>query len=239
MTDTCFMCPKPKVVIVYVFPHNGHEGWANKAVEFVASYHHHPPGMAHETVIVSNGAEITEPSMRLFESLPGLKFVNHDNSGWDIGAFQLCAKTIPCDLMVFFGSHTYFRRAGWLARMWSVYQEHGDTLYGATGAQGNIPGGVWPHVRTTAFWCHPQLFSEYPATVIEAAHGGQRYNFEHGPNCLTSWVMSLGRQPYVVGWDAIAPVWQCDTLPEGFHQGTQRNLLVGDRLCCEPYYPHA
>jgi hypothetical protein len=236
---SCFFIKPLRAAIVYIFPQNGHDGWVTKAVEFVQSYQRHPPGLDHDTIIVCNGAPATQPSKDLFAALPNLTFLDHDNSGWDIGGFQAAARQSSADLMVFFGSHTYFRRAGWLARMQEVAENLGDTLYGATGNQGNAHhgGGVHPHVRTTAFWCRPGLFSAYPLRVTQASTGGQRYEAEHGKDCLSNWVKSQGRQPWIVGWDAVFPLDQCDSLPNGYHKGNQENLLVGDRLCCPPYYP--
>lgn len=206
------------------------------AHEFAASYQRNPPGMDHDTLVVCNGAPATDPSKALFNALPNVTFIDHDNSGWDIGAFQLAARTVDCDLMLFLGSHAYFRKPGWLSRMVEVVAEKGNTLYGSTGNQGDPRSNVFPHVRTTGFWCHPSLMASYPHSVTEGGTGGKRYDFEHGPSCFTSWVISQGMQPYIVGWNGIVPIESCDSLPDGFHQNQQENLLVGDRLCKPPYW---
>lgn len=232
----CFFIKPPRTAIVYVFPMNGHQGFVTKAVEFIQSYQRNPPGLDHDTIIVCNGAPATQPSKDLFAPLPNLTFLDHDNSGWDIGGFQAAARYSDADMMVFFGAHTYFRRPGWLARMQQVYDEYGDTLYGATGNQGNGGHGVWPHVRTTAFWCSRELFLGYPHLVTTQGSGGERYHAEHGMGCITNWVKSQGRQPWVVGWDAMAPIDQCDQLPNGYHQNGQENVLVGDRMTCPPFH---
>ena len=236
MNSPCFFIKPPRVAIVYIYPINGQGGFSTKAVEFTSSYHRNPPGMEHDTIVVCNGAPATDPSKELFYGLPNVTFLDHDNSGWDIGGFQMASQRSEADMMVFFGAHSYFRRAGWLARMSQAYEELGNTLYGATGSQGNIGVGVYPHVRTTAFWCSRELFNAYPHRVLTEGGGGQRYEMEHGKSCLTNWVKGLGRQPWIVGWNSIFPIDQCDQMPGGYHRDDQHNVLVGDRLTGPPFH---
>lgn len=225
-----------KIEIVYVYPLDGQQGFAPLALQFATSYLKNPPGHEHDTTIVCNGATATQPSRDLFNGMPNLSFIDHDNSGWDIGAFQMAARRSQAEMIVFFGAHTYFRRPNWLKRMQEVFSGYGDHLYGATGNQGDLRFNVHPHVRTTAFWCSPKLFAAYPHLVTTQGGGGQRYEAEHGKDCLTNWVIRLGKDPWIVGWDAMFPVHTCDSMPNGYHQGTQENLLVGDRLTAPPYY---
>ena len=171
---SCFFINPPKITVVYCYPLNGHQGFSSKALEFSVSYTKNPPGLDHDTIVVCNGNPATQPSKDLFNALPRVTFLDHDNSGWDIGAFQAAARQSNADLMVFFGAHTYFRRPGWLARMNEVYEQFGNTLYGATGNQGEVRFNVWPHVRTTAFWCSPALFAKYPHSVTTQGGGGER-----------------------------------------------------------------
>ena len=223
-----------KVVLVYIFPLAGGQGYREKALQFVESYGRCPAGMDHDTVIVCNGAPHTPDAVSLFSGLPGLSFLEHDNSGWDIGGFQKAAREVPADLMVFCGGSAYFRIPGWLERMVQVFEELGDTLYGCTGHQGG--GGVYPHVRTTGFWCRPGLLLNYPWLVLQPGTGGQRYAFEHGPNCMSNWLVSQGKIPWIVTANGCAPVHSCDGLPGGYHHGVQENLLMGDRMCRPPFH---
>jgi len=224
-----------KIAVVYVFPENGGNGHLDRALKFVTTYQANPPMHLHDTVVVCNGARATPEAKFLFESMPDCQFIEHDDSGFDIGAFQLAAKTVTCDMMVFFGGNTYFRRAGWLARMASVFSTYGDALYGCTGNQGDTRFNVFPHVRTTGFWCNPKLVNDHPLRVTD---NSQRYPYEHGPEGLSTWTLRTGKRVWVVGWSDIKPLHDCDSMPEGFHKGVQANILVGDRLTCAPYYPH-
>jgi len=225
-----------KIVLCYIFPLDGGGGYREKALQFVESYGRCAAGVDHDTVIVCNGAAPSDDARSIFSGLPGLSFLQHDNSGWDIGGFQLAARTVPCDLMVFCGGSAYFRIPGWLERMAQMFLELGDTLYGSTGNQGDSRVGVYPHVRTTGFWCSPSLLAKYPFLVTQGGGGGQRYAAEHGPNCVCNWLASQGKTSWVVGATDALPVTQCDSLANGFHHGNQEGVLVGDRLTCPPYY---
>jgi len=236
VSDQCFfISPEQlKIEVCYVYPLNGHQGFSTKALEFAQSYQRNPPGLKHDTTIVCNGAPATQPSKDLFNGLPNLNFIDHDNSGWDIGAFQMAAKRSSAQLTVFCGAHTYFRKPGWLKRMQETFLEFGDTLYGSTGHQGDLRFNVHPHVRTTGFWCSPQFFAQYPFRVTSQGGGGERYAAEHGHDCISNWVRQQGKIPWIVGFDSVLPLDQCDSMPNGYHQGDQSNVLVGDRLTKVP-----
>ena len=92
---SCFFIKPPKVALVFIYPINGHQGFSTKALEMSQSYQRNPPGADHETIVVCNGAPATQPSKDLFSPLPNLTFIDHDNSGWDIGGFQAAARPRP------------------------------------------------------------------------------------------------------------------------------------------------
>jgi GT2 family glycosyltransferase len=228
---------KCETSIVYIYPLAGASGWREKAVQFVNSYNKNPPGMEHDTIIVCNGAPADSDAQTVFGSMKNVTFLNHDNSGWDIGGYQTASRKSESGMMAFFGAHTYFRNPGWLARMCDAFEQLGDTLYGCTGNQGNMHIGVHPHIRTTAFWCSPSLFNRYPHIVTTTGGGGQRYEMEHGKTCITNWVVRQGKIPWVVGWEFAFPVSSCDSMPEGYHKGNQSSVMVGDRMTAPPYHP--
>lgn len=221
-----------KIAIVYIFPMDGALGYLDLAARFIHSYHRCPPEEEHQTIIVSQG-KVSEESHFLFLSLPNTTHFSHDNSGYDIGAFQHVSREIPADLMVFFGATSYLKCTGWLRRMRESFQKHGNTLYGTMGNRGVAHVGVMPHIRTTGFWMSPSLFNKYPMVV---SRPDQRYLFEHGQNCLTSWIVNQGKIPWVVAYDGDYPMTQWDMIPNGYHQGDQSNLLSGDRMTYPPYY---
>jgi len=204
------------------------------AERFVKSYQQYPPLFEHTMLVVSNGGPPAGKAIAQFSWIKDTRFLQRDNHGMDIGAYQLAATYGSFDMMVFFGGSSYIRGMGWLKRMVSAFETVGQNdLFGCTGNQGELYAKVWPHIRTTALWCSPKLINEHPFRVTR---NDQRYPFEHGPVGLTSWVLSSGRKAWVVGWDDIKGVHECNSMREGFHQGSQANVMVGDRLCAPPYH---
>lgn len=232
-----------KVVTIYNYPTRGFgPEHADYAERFVTTYRANPPLCDHKMIVVSNGGVPDASAVEQFSNIGGTMFLPRPNVGMDIGSYQFAAAKIECDLMVFFGGSSYFRKPGWLRRMVSIYKCYGYGLYGCTGNQGdlrligNSSQKVWPHVRTTGFWCHPNLINDHPFRVTD---NSQRYEYEHGAEGLTTWAQSKQIPCWIAGWDCVKALHECDSMPGTFHNGTQHNLLVGDRLCAPPYYPHA
>ena len=223
-----------KAAIVYVFPNTPDAQRTELAARFVCSYKAHPAEHDHDTIVVLNGSGGAGEGFvgALFASLPNLRIIKHDNSGWDLGAFQFAARSHPCDLMMFFGVSAWFPKAGWMRRAVDATRVRGLAVYGSHGNQGNGVN-VWPHVRTTGWWVNPQLLNRYPVIVTDP---GQRYPFEHGPTCFCQWAKSQGVLTWVVAWDGEYPIEHCDIIQNGFHRGDQGNLLFRDRLTDPPYY---
>jgi hypothetical protein len=231
---SCCFIKLPKITLVYIYPMGGAGVFRQNAEAWLESYRRNPSGMEHDTLIVCNGVPPTEEARSLF-SISNATFLHHDNTGWDIGGFQAAARQSSASLMVFCGSSSYFRGPGWLARIYESFTQFGDTLYGAMGVNASRPG-LWPHVRTTGFWCSPALFNSYPHLISQTGAGGQRYDFEHGQNSITNWVKSRGGQVWIVGWDSVYPLDDCDAMRGGYQRDNQENLLVGDRLSRPPFY---
>ena len=78
------------------------------------------------------------------------------------------------------------------------------------------------------------LLNAYPMIV---SNPGQRYPFEHGPGCLTSWCYSRGLQVWVVAWSGEYQLTNCNQIPNGYHSGDQSGLLCGDRNTEPPFFP--
>lgn len=216
--------------MVYVFPG---PSYLEMAAKFLYSYHANPPGLDHSTIIVTQGEPASGEVQYLFGSLPNCSFLEHDNSGYDIGAFQHAARVTDCDVMVFLGASAYIRIAGWMIRVADSFTKYGDTLYGVMANRGVPHVGVQPHIRSTGFWLSPALLRQYPETVTRPE---QRYPFEHGPNCLTTWITRQKKIPFVVSKLGEYTWANWDMVPGGFHQNNQENLLIGDRLSGPPYF---
>lgn len=224
-----------RLAITYIYPANAGPQYTDYAIRFVKSYNENPPAVAHDSIIVLNGAKRTTEIECLFSSLQHVKYLEHDNSGYDAGGFQAAARQFPCDLMAFFGVSTYFKGPGWLLRMLQAKIKHGEALYGCHGNRGETsPRKVYPHVRTTGFWLSTALMNQHPMRVTQS---DQRYAWEHGPVGLTSWVYKRGLKVLVVGWSGEYEWKDWDLIPNSFHKGNQSDMLCGDRLTEPGYYP--
>jgi hypothetical protein len=223
----------PSVTIIYVYPILPGDKYNSYADRFVRSYLACPPGYDHETIVVVNNGKPNPALASRFAGLPNLRMLAHDNSGYDLGAFLKASKQCATDQVVFFGASTYFTRSGWLGRMMEASGKHGLALYGAMGNRGDARYRVWPHIRTTAFWTHPQVFNSYPRPVRKAQ---ERHAFEHGPQNFSGWVAQQGLPVLVVTWSGEFKWENWDDDPEGFQRGRQANILAGDHICEPPYY---
>lgn len=207
--------------VVYIFPVCAPE-YHDYALRFVDSYHAHPPGAAHDTLVVVNGGAATAEVRCLFSSLPGLRFLERGNEGKDIGGFIAAAKTLSTDLMVCFGSHGYFWRAGWLKRMVEARQKHGPGLYGSSASF-----EVLPHLNTVGFWVDPKLLAAYPWPVVTDE---DRYNFENqrtqDNRQFWKWVYRLGHAVLLVTWTGEYEWWNWRSPPEIFRRGGQTAMLA-------------
>lgn len=179
-----------KVCVTYIHPNLKPAKHVPAAKRFVHSFMKHPPGSfdEYELWVLVNGAPLIPSQEKLFDPLP-VKFLNHDNRGKDIGAFQLAAEKLKCDLLVCFGSFVHFHWTGWLDRIVNTYLDYGPAYYGPWGfRQPRL------HIRTTAFWLPPELLNGYPYWVSN----DMRYEFEHGQKSMTLFSRGLGFNCYQV-----------------------------------------
>lgn len=201
-------------VIVYIFPHIARTTYEPLARRFVQSYMDKPPGVEdHQIKVVINGGLRGPYHDSLFSPLP-VQFVSHNNSGKDIGAFQMAAATFPCDLLICFGSHIHFNRAGWLDYMVAAYRENGPGLYGGYGF--HHPTN---HIRTTNFWMPPQLLQSYPHRIGD----NQRYMFEHGGD------HSITKHTFAMGYPCLQLTWDGVFSLESWHHPSREEALVLDQ----------
>lgn len=187
-----------KVALIYVHPTAKAPTYVPLAKRFVQSYMKNPPGETeHDIHVVINGSiQAGDWSRYLFNPLP-CQFMQHNNYGKDIGAYQSAADVLDCDLMVCMGAPIHFHRPGWLDRIVMAYYENGPGLYGAWGFHHPLP-----HLRTTVFWCPPELLNAYPHRVDD----NFRYAFEHGPDSITLWSQKQGFEPMMVTWAGTYPM---------------------------------
>jgi hypothetical protein len=157
--------------------HVSDEQHQEQARQFVKSYHAHPPGVDHETVLVMQAGRLSAEMTQLFASLPKVNVYHHDDTGHDIGGYLAASKHIQTDLMACFGGSTFVRKGGWMRRMVEAVDKHGNGMYGPTASY-----QITPHLNTTGFWLPTKLLAAYDKPVV-TRH--DRYEFEHG--CSAFW----------------------------------------------------
>lgn len=213
------------VVAVYVL-------WGESDAErFFAHYRQHPAGYPHTLIVVGNNPDWRNIK-RHFAGIHCI-FIEGDNVGHDIGAFQCAAQDIDCDLMVFFGSSAYVTRANWLNRMVDAYEKYGLGIYGSTGSGADLRYGVFTHIRTTGFWMPPELLRSYPCDTESSRES--RYAFEHGSHNIMNWAITQGGVALMVTWLGEYSYQEWATAPNAFRNGNQSAIIVRDRLCDPPY----
>lgn len=201
------------IAVVYVYPNLLHAKYNPMARRFTSAYMNHPPGATdHELHVVVNGGLEDEKPEALFDPLVP-KFIHHNNSGRDIGAYFAAARTIPCDFMVCIGAPARPRIAGWLDRLVRALENNGPGVYGPWGF--HVPA---VHLRTTVFAISPDLLNHYPHTVTD----DYRYQFEHGPDSIAFWCMKKGFQAMQVTASGVFHV-------EQWHHVEEQDSLFGDQ----------
>lgn len=231
---SCYLLPETRVAAVYVCPTENHGAQhLAYALRFADSYRKNPSAYPHDLFVVSNGGPPSDAVKGQFSPL-GAKYLIHDDSGKDIGAYQVAASSVACDLMIFLGGSTYFKGPNWVNRCVNSFKTHGEGIYGTMANTGDMRFDVYPHIRTTAFWMPPSLMNAYPEKVRT---DDRRYPFEHGPQCITQWCVRRGLKAMIVTWQHEYEYTNWGAIVNGFHNGDQSAMLFGDRLSEPPYYP--
>jgi len=183
-----------KIAVVYCYPLVKRPTYLPLAYRFARTWQRFP---GHSLHVVFNGWKPQPVESAPFDGMDYEPHV-HNNFGWDIGAFQMAAETIPCDLLVCLGAPVHFHVPGWLDRMGDAYVQHGPGLYGCWA----YLSPNW-HVRTTVIFCPPEIIQSYPNQI--GSSKASRYDFEHGPNSLTRHVLSAGLPCIMVTWKGCFP----------------------------------
>lgn len=187
------------VAIIYIFPQVQIKTYYPLAHRFASTWRQFPPGREPYTLhVIGNGGDIPPIHQAAFNGIANCEFRFYNNVGWDIGAFQWAAETIPCDLLICLGAPVHFHRTGWLDRMVDAFLSNGPALYGCWA----YLAPNW-HVRTTCFWCPPQVIQSYPYAVSSAQKS--RYDFEHGAHSITRHAISAGLECLMVTTDGVFP----------------------------------
>ncbi len=173
-----------KTSVCYVFPQLNANVYGPAARRWADSYLNSPPGESdHELVVILNGGNGHGPYQENALKPLAPRFIEHNNWGKDLGAFQMAAEALDCDFLVCLGSFVQHHHPGWLDALVRAFEDNGPGMYGYFAF--HHPS---THIRTTAFAFPPDLLNSYPTIIGDR----DRYPAEHGPNSLTLWTQRMG-----------------------------------------------
>jgi hypothetical protein len=208
-----------KICVSYVCPVVNWPQFALPIQRFVSTYKAFPGNFPHELHVICNGGSPNSEIKNLFSNAPPI-YHEHDNGGWDIGAF-LKAADVDCDMMLFLGTNTHFKRAGWLRRLIDACEKFGPGLYGPSASF-----DISPHIRTTAFMCDPRLLRGWTEDISRQK---DRHKFEVGSISITAAANRQGISCVLVTWDGFYLQNEWRKAPNIFRRGDQSNCLMFDR----------
>lgn len=205
-----------KIVVCYIAVTNG--GLTEDyCARFVTTYHEFPPGIEHETIVVSNGGPLSQNITLLFWDMNASMWPRENDPGWDITAYIAAARG-PCadaDMILCLGESVYFHREGWLKRLVDAWAKHGPGMYGPFAS--NL---VRSHLNTTAFFTSPVLLRQSPVNPRD------RYGWEHGEHSFWRWVSGRGMPVRLVTWDGEWEPRSWRSPPNILWRGNQSNCLM-------------
>jgi len=215
-----------KLAIAYLYPALGSQ-FDDLALRFVRTYSASPPGIEHDTVIITNGGNLTPKMRNNIEGpgvLPNIRYIERiSNDGFDIGAFQHAANYLDCYACCFFGAPAHFKRAGWLKRLVDAWQKHGPGMYGSMASFLQRP-----HLQTTGFLTSPEFIRKWGPLAVSRA---DRYAFEWGWDALWRKVVAWGYPAMLVTWDG-------EYNPRDWRK-PKNCLWRGDQSNCLSYFRHS
>lgn len=193
-------------MVAYIYVNIGSRSYDQCARRFAIQFSKYAAGYPHELYVVVNGGRaISTAQQRLFDPLTP-NFIPHDNTAKDIGGFMMMARRVPCDLLVCMGSPTRPRIDGWLGFMVKAVQDYGPGLYGCWAFHAPAP-----HIRTTCFWCPPDILASYPLPVT---NDRQRYHAEHSHESITMFAKHHGFPTMMVTTKGVFPIPRWHHVPQ-------------------------
>ena len=222
-----------RLAVCYCWPQG--DDHTQYAMRFINSYIQSPPMVDHETVILTDPAELGEEFDLARSCFPKVSFFQCPAPGKDLSRYFSYAENSSADVILCLGGSAYFRKPGWGVRVIRSFETLGaQNLYGACGHTG--AGPVRPHIRTTGFWCSPKMLRRYPQRPQNHA---ERYQVEHGAGCISDWFSSQGSRVLVINFASEYDLAHANDDPQGYARGSQQALLFGDRLTAPPYQAFA
>jgi len=211
-------------------------GWRDHAVRFLDSYSAFDAGAGHRLYVALKGfeTEAAEAEAAAILSRASHRRVVVPEAGRDIGAYLAVSSVIDEPRVCFLNSHSRILCRLWLSKLAANLDLPGVGLVGATGSYESLhvidpafPAFPNPHLRTNGFMLDVETLRTITADV--AIEGRQdAFLFESGPLSMTNRVLARGLRVLTVGRNGRG--YDVDWWPwsDGFRQGLQANLLIGD-----------
>lgn len=198
------------------------DNWDIVIKRFANSFVNYDSGCSHDLYICSSGGPLSDSSKEIFRNINYKKSITYTGGGWDIGAYQFCAKQLEnYDFVICLNSQAYIAYADWLESFKNAFKRHGVGIYGASSSF-----EVAPHIRTSCIAFSPRLINNYPLKVC------CRYDacvFEHSPKNFSLWALKQGLPVMVVMRSGIYSLLESRRKPNIFRHGSQEELLINDR----------
>ncbi len=211
--------------IIFILPGNtpgatSPERYKPAIRRFAETYKAYPAGFGHKLWLVNSNGGLTEETAQFFSDIPHDVLI-YRGSGWDIGAHQFAALTLPPeDWVMCFATTAHFRRKGWLRSFVEARDSYGDGLYGSTSCF-----AYSQHIRTNGFFIRCERMHRYP-------HGcnsrKECFDFELGPDLLSQWCIREGYGVWLVAPEATVPLVASRELSNVFKRGDQSNIWTYD-----------
>ncbi len=210
--------------------------WREHAVRFMRSYQAFHAGIDHRLYVALKGFETAggvEEAGRILGGLDHQAIVVPEE-GRDIGAYLAISQRLSEARVCFLNSHSEILGGHWLLKLDRNLDQPRVGMVGATGSYESLhaldpvfPAFPNPHLRTNAFMVDVSLFRDITADV-KILGRRDAFLFESGQRSMTHRVLSRGLRVLTVGRNGRG--YDVDWWPwsNGFRQGGQENLLVGD-----------
>lgn len=132
------------------------------------------------------------------------KIIDLPDDGWDIGAYYRVAKILKSQYILFLGSSTLIMSNNWLSKLYSPFIK--DKSIQLVGAMGSLEAGHYrefpnPHIRTCSFMIKRTFLLEYASKHKFPITKDDTYEFEHGKDSITNFILNKGYKAVVVNSD--------------------------------------
>lgn len=119
------------LAVVYLARHAEGKG---PVTNFIESFERHPPGIAHDCVVVRKGFPPGESTLDKVLKRAFPHFISVSDDGFDINAYAKAAAQLPHTRVVFLNTFSEITSDNWLRKLHSAFADPAVGIAGATGS---------------------------------------------------------------------------------------------------------